>query len=68
VATGIFSTAQPGEGRRWWRNQVAKGFTQLGMVRVGGVYELEGAMNNSEQYYRPVLETLSALVREGAKP
>jgi pentapeptide repeat protein len=53
-------------------NQVAKGFEQLGseklVVRLGGIYALEGVMNNSEEYYRPVLEALTAFVREGAKP
>jgi uncharacterized protein YjbI with pentapeptide repeats len=52
-------------------NQVSKGFEQLGnpavVVRLGGIYALEGVMNNSEQYHRPVLEALSAFVREGAK-
>jgi uncharacterized protein YjbI with pentapeptide repeats len=50
-------------------NQVAKGFEQLGsdkvVVRLGGIYALEGVMNTSEQYYRPVLEALSAFVRDG---
>jgi uncharacterized protein YjbI with pentapeptide repeats len=50
-------------------NQVAKGFEQLGndklVVRLGGVYALEGVMNNSEQYHQPVLEALSAFVRNG---
>jgi uncharacterized protein YjbI with pentapeptide repeats len=52
-------------------NQVAKGFELLGnkdkdavVLRLGGIYALEGVMNNSE-YYRPVLEALSAFVREG---
>jgi uncharacterized protein YjbI with pentapeptide repeats len=52
-------------------NQVAKGFEQLGsdklVVRVGGIYALEGVMNNSEQYHQPVLEALSAFVRDGTK-
>ena len=53
-------------------NQVSKGFEQLGnkdaiVVRLGGIYALEGVMNNSDQYHRPVLEALSAFVREGAK-
>jgi uncharacterized protein YjbI with pentapeptide repeats len=50
-------------------NQVAKGFEQLGsgkvVVRLGGIYALEGVMNNSEQYHKPVLEALSAFVRNG---
>src|SRR6202035_5811098 len=44
-------------------NQVAKGFEQLGsdkvVVRLGGIYALEGVMNTSEQYHRPGLEALS---------
>ena len=52
-------------------NQVSKGFEQLGsekvVVRLGGIYALEGVMNNSDQYHQPVLEALSAFVREGAK-
>jgi hypothetical protein len=52
-------------------NQVSKGFEQLGsnrvVVRLGGIYALEGVMNNSEQYYRPVLEALTAFVREGTR-
>jgi hypothetical protein len=36
-------------------NQVARGFEQLGsdkpVVRLGGIYALEGVMNNSEQYH-----------------
>jgi uncharacterized protein YjbI with pentapeptide repeats len=53
-------------------NQVSKGFEQLGsekvVVRLGGVYALEGVMNNSDQYHQPVLEALSAFVREGVNP
>jgi hypothetical protein len=51
-------------------NQVSN-FEQLGsdkvVVRLGGIYALEGVMNNSEQYHQPVLEALSAFVREGTK-
>ena len=36
-------------------NQVAKGLEQLGnekiVVRLGGIYELEGVMNTSDQYH-----------------
>src|ERR1700736_3915756 len=43
-------------------NQVSKGFEQLGsdrvVVRLGGIYALEGVMNISEQYHQPVLEAL----------
>jgi Pentapeptide repeats (8 copies) len=49
--------------------QVSNGFAQLGskevVVRLGGIYALEGVMNNSDQYYRPVLEALAAFIREG---
>jgi uncharacterized protein YjbI with pentapeptide repeats len=52
-------------------NQVSKGFEQLGsdhrLVRLGGIYALEGVMNTSDQYHRPVLEALSAFVRDGTK-
>jgi uncharacterized protein YjbI with pentapeptide repeats len=49
-------------------NQVSKGFEQLGnkdaiFIRLGGIYALEGVMNNSEQYNRPVLEALTAFIR-----
>jgi hypothetical protein len=52
-------------------NQVSKGFEQLGgdkvEQRLGGIYALEGVMNNSDQYQRPVLEALCAFVRDHAK-
>jgi uncharacterized protein YjbI with pentapeptide repeats len=55
-------------------NQVSKGFEQLGqsandkvVVRLGGIYALEGVMNTSDQYYKPVLEALSAFVRDGTR-
>jgi uncharacterized protein YjbI with pentapeptide repeats len=52
-------------------NQVAKGFEQLGsdkpVERLGGIYALEGVMNNSKQYHQPVLEALSAFVRDGTR-
>jgi hypothetical protein len=52
--------------------QVSKGFEQLSSdkitMRLGGVYALEGVMNNSEQYHEAVLEALCAFVREGTKP
>ena len=54
-------------------NQVAKGFELLGnkdkepMQRLGGIYALEGVMNNSEDYHQPVLEALSAFVRVETK-
>ena len=48
--------------------QVSKGFEQLGsdklVVRLGGIYALEGVMNTSQQYHQPVLEALCAFVRE----
>jgi Pentapeptide repeats (8 copies) len=34
------------------------------VMRLGGIYALEGVMNTSEQYHRPVLEALCAFVRE----
>jgi Pentapeptide repeats (8 copies) len=53
-------------------NQVSKGFEQLGsekiVIRLGGIYALEGVMNGSDQYHQPVLEALSAFVREGKPP
>lgn len=54
-------------------NQVAKGFELLGnkdkqlQQRLGGIYALEGVMNTSKDYYRPVLEALCAFVREETK-
>jgi Pentapeptide repeats (8 copies) len=51
--------------------QVSKGFEQLGsdkiVVRLGGIYALEGVMNTSEQYHQTVLEGLCAFVRDGTK-
>jgi uncharacterized protein YjbI with pentapeptide repeats len=50
-------------------NQVAKGFEQLAshetVMRLGGIYALEGVMNTSDQYHQPVLEALCAFVRDG---
>jgi hypothetical protein len=45
--------------------QVAKGFEQLGskdniVLRLGGNYALEGVMNTSEQYHKPVTHRKSA--------
>jgi uncharacterized protein YjbI with pentapeptide repeats len=54
-------------------NQVAKGFELLGnkdheiTLRLGGIYALEGVMNTSPQYYKPVLEALCAFVRDGTR-
>jgi uncharacterized protein YjbI with pentapeptide repeats len=52
-------------------NQVAKGFEQLGsktlILRLGGIYALEGALNTSEQYHKPVLEALSSFVRDNTR-
>jgi uncharacterized protein YjbI with pentapeptide repeats len=52
-------------------NQVSKGFEQLGsdkvVVRLGGIYALEGVMNASEQYHQPVLEALCAFVRDSTR-
>jgi uncharacterized protein YjbI with pentapeptide repeats len=48
--------------------QVSKGFEQLGSdkltVRLGGIYALEGVMNVSPEYHRPIIEALCAYVRE----
>jgi uncharacterized protein YjbI with pentapeptide repeats len=48
--------------------QVSKGFEQLGSkelsLRLGGIYALEGVMNASERYHKPVLEALCAFVRD----
>jgi hypothetical protein len=47
-------------------NQVSKGFEQLAskepVMRLGGIYALEGVMNTSDQYRVPVLEALCAFV------
>jgi uncharacterized protein YjbI with pentapeptide repeats len=52
-------------------NQVSKGFEQLGsdkmVVRLGGIYALEGLMNTSEQYHQSVLEALCGFVRDGTR-
>ena len=54
-------------------NQVAKGFELLGnkdnqiQQRLGGIYSLEGVMNTSKEYRQPVLEALSAFVRDGTR-
>ena len=52
-------------------NQVSKGFEQLGgdkvEIRMGGIYSLEGVMNTSAHYHRPILETLSAFIRDHTK-
>jgi uncharacterized protein YjbI with pentapeptide repeats len=54
-------------------NQIAKGFELLGnkdnklQQRLGGIYSLEGVMNASTEYYRPVLEALCAFIRDETK-
>jgi uncharacterized protein YjbI with pentapeptide repeats len=52
-------------------NQVSKGFEQLSgdkvVIRLGGIYALEGVMHGSEDYRQPVLEALCAFVRDGTK-
>jgi uncharacterized protein YjbI with pentapeptide repeats len=52
-------------------NQVSKGFEQFGSdnirLRLGGIYALEGVMNASEPYSEPVLEALSAFVRDNTR-
>src|SRR5262249_39551407 len=52
-------------------NQVSKGYEQLAskeaIMRLGGIYALGGVMDASEQYHQPVLEALSAFVRDGTQ-
>ena len=52
-------------------NQLAKGFEQLGsnnvVMRLGGIYALEGVMNTSAQYHDQTLEALCAYVRDVTK-
>jgi len=66
-----FSQQQQASRELLISNQVSKGFEQLGseraVVRLGGIYALEGVMNTSEQYHLPVLEALCALVRDGTR-
>jgi hypothetical protein len=66
-----FSQQQQASHELLISNQVAKGFEQLGsdkeVVRLGGIYALEGVMNTSEQYHQPVLEALSAFVRDNTR-
>jgi hypothetical protein len=66
-----FSQQQKSSHELLISNQVSKGFEQLGsdklLVRLGGIYALEGVMNTSEQYRQPVLEALSAFVRDGTR-
>ena len=56
-----FSEQQEASRNLFISSQVAKGFEQLGnekavVVRIGGIYALEGVMNSSEQYHQPILE------------
>lgn len=48
--------------------QVSKGFEQLisenMIMRLGGIYALEGAMNVSPEYHQSILEALCAFVRD----
>jgi hypothetical protein len=37
------------------------------VVQLGGIYALEGVMNTSEPYHQPVLEALSAFVRDSTR-
>jgi hypothetical protein len=37
------------------------------VVRLGGIYALEGVMNTSEEYHQPVLEALCAFVRDNTR-
>ena len=51
--------------------QVSKGFEQLGsekpLLQIGGIYALEGVMNSSQPYSKPVLEAICAFVRNATK-
>jgi hypothetical protein len=66
-----FSQQQQASHELLISNQVAKGFEQLGsdkvVVRLGGIYALEGVMNTSEQYHQSVLEALCAFVRDSTR-
>src|SRR5260370_5504474 len=70
-AYGQFLQQQQASRELFLSNQVSRGFEQLGsdkvVVRLGGIYALQGVMITSEQYYLPVLETLSAFVRDGTR-
>ena len=52
--------------------QVSKGFEQLGsdklVVRLGGIYALEGVLYVSEEYHRPIVEALCAFIRVTSSP
>src|SRR4051812_19932738 len=60
-------TATPGRAPIRWFPSAPVPFRPQTWTRLGGIYALEGVMNDSEQYYRSVLEALSAFVREGTK-
>jgi hypothetical protein len=66
-----FSQQQQASRELLISNQVSKGFEQLGseraVVRLGGIFALEGVMNTSEQYHLPVLEALCAFVRDSTR-
>jgi hypothetical protein len=66
-----FSQQQQASHELLISNQVGKGFEQLGsdkdIVRLGGIYALEGVMNTSERYHQPILEALCAFVRDGTR-
>jgi hypothetical protein len=66
-----FSQQQQASHELLISTQVSKGFEQLGsdkpVLQLGGIYALEGVMNTSEQYHRPVLEALCAFVRDRTK-
>jgi len=50
-----------------WKGCPGRLAVTTGVVRLGGIYALEGVMNTSEQYSYPVLEALSAFVRDGTR-
>jgi uncharacterized protein YjbI with pentapeptide repeats len=68
-----FSSQQQASHDLLISNQVSKGFEQFAnkdsvTMRLGGIYALEGVMNAPNSQYRtPVLEALSAFVRDGTK-
>jgi hypothetical protein len=52
--------------------QISKGFELLGekdnpIKRLGGIYALEGVMNDSGEYHEAIVEALCAFVRENTK-
>jgi hypothetical protein len=71
VAYWEFAQRQQASHDLFISNQVSKGFELLGSptlaIRLGGIYGLEGVMNNSREYSQPILDGLSAFVRVGTE-